>query len=111
MFKRITKKEQGEFLKYKLSTDSKWAKIALLRIYRDQRNMRSNTYSPNGFGFSGFDRNTLEPLARKVENQGKLSTQEMNLLKGKIKKYWRQILKITDIEKLNLLIKKSKLEI
>jgi len=103
---KITKKVQREFLQHKLSTDSKWAKIALLRIYEGQRNMRSKIYSPDGFGFSGFDRDTLEPLARKLESQRDLDIRELSLLKGKIKKYWKQILKVTDIERLNSQIEK-----
>lgn len=108
---RITKKEQKEYLQYKLSTSSSWAKRALLRLYNDQRNMRGSNYSPNGFGISAYDRDTLEPLARKLENQMNLNLREMALLKGKIKKYWKQILKVTDIQKLNSLIEYSKIEI
>lgn len=112
MSSRITKKDQREFLQYKLSIDSKWAKTALLRIYRDEKNMRSRgPHSPNGFGFSAYDRDILEPLARRLDNHSNLNISEMSTVKAKIKKYWKQILKVTDKEKLNSLIIQSRVAI
>lgn len=101
---KVTKKSQKQFIKQKLSTNKKWAVNALLKIYDFQTNEEQNvghTIEHNGVGFSGVDSDFLSSLAEQYLSKGYLSNGQMKYLFKLIPKYWGQILKISDEQKLN----------
>lgn len=104
---RITKEKQKQFLKHKLSTNKRWALKALLTIYESQTNEEQNvghTIVNNGIGFSGVDSEILSSFATQYLSKGFLSQKQMKILFKNISKYWKQILEVSDEEKLNKLI-------
>ena len=104
---RITKKSQKEFLRKKLSSNRVWVEKALIKIYykqTDDEQKMEDTREANGVGFSGFDGQILSSFAVQILHGRKLSEAQNAIMMNKMKKYWKQILVITDIEKLNILI-------
>lgn len=107
---KITKSAQKEFLQRMLSTNEKWAKLALLRIYDNQtenEQRAENTSQLNGMGFTGSDGQILSSFAKQLSTKQYLSVRQVEILMPKMKKYWKQILVISDVQKLNLQIQKS----
>lgn len=104
---KLTKTQIKGFVRLKLSTDPLWAQRALLKIYefqtQDEKKMQSTVYY-NGVGFTGTDGKILTSLARQYQKYGRLSEKQMNLLFKKMPKYWHQIVKISDEQKLHALI-------
>lgn len=104
----ITKTRIKEFVKGKLSTDPNWAKQALLRIYefqtKEEQQVKDTMYN-NGVGFTGTDGRILTSFAKQLMKNNYLSEKQMILLFKKMPKYWSQVVKISDKEKLKLLIK------
>lgn len=105
---KITKKQIQEFVKNKLSNDPRWAKHALLKIFEFQtaeEQESENTYFHNGVGFTGADGEILSSFAKQLQRKGYLSPKQMDLLFKKMPKYWKQIVSISDEEKLLALVK------
>ena len=104
---KVTKVQIKGFVKTKLSTDPVWAKQALLRIYefqtKEEQNVRDTMYH-NGVGFTGMDGRILSSLAKQLQDKKYLSDKQMDIIFRKIPKYWIQVVKISDKEKLNSLI-------
>lgn len=104
---KVKKSEIKEFVKKKLSTDPKWALHALLKIYdfqtQDEQTAK-NTIHHNGVGFTGTDGRILTSFAKQAQKYGRLSDKQMSILFKKIPKYWIQIVKISNVEKLHSLI-------
>ena len=101
---KVTKIMQKEYLRDQLSTNDTWAKIALMRIMDNQTEDEQNcdaTIVQNGIGFTGTDARILSSFASQLQDKKYLSPKQMNILKPKMKKYWKQILCISDVEKLN----------
>ena len=70
---KVTKKQQQEFLKEKLSTSKVWALNALVKIYENQTEDEQNsehTIEANGIGFSGLDGNILSSFATQYKKRG-----------------------------------------
>lgn len=106
---KITQLQKKEFLKKKLSSDPRWVKNALLRIYAFQTSEEQNseqTYFHNGVGFTGADGEILSSFAKQLQRKGFLSPRQMRILYKKMPKYWKQILSISDEDKLLSLIQK-----
>jgi hypothetical protein len=104
---KIKKSLIKEFVKIKLSTDPKWTQQALRRIYefQTQEEQRAqDTRYHNGVGFTGTDGRILSSLAKQLQRYGRLSEKQMGILFKKMPKYWQQVVKISDKEKLNSLI-------
>jgi hypothetical protein len=105
---KITKIKIKEFVKRKLSTDPLWAQRALLKIYdfqtHEEQRAQDTRYN-NGVGFTGTDGRILSSLAKQLEKYGRLSDKQMHILFTKMPKYWIQIIKISDQDKLKSLIK------
>jgi hypothetical protein len=102
-----TKTQIKEFVKRKLGTDPKWAQNALVKIYDFQtreEQQRQNTLIYNGVGFTGTDGKILSSFARQFLRHGALSQKQLELLMKKMPKYWIQIVKISNKEKLQSLI-------
>ena len=105
---KITKKQIQEFVKNKLSNDPRWAKHALLKIFEFQtaeEQESEHTYFHNGVGFTGADGEILSSFAKQLQRKGYLSPKQMDLLYKKMPKYWKQIVSISDEEKLLALVK------
>jgi hypothetical protein len=105
---KITKVQVKEFVKNKLSTDSTWAKHALLEIFKfqtlEEQKVRDTT-EYNGVGFTGTDGRILSSLASQLLKKKYLSDKQMLIVFKKMPKYWNQVVKISDKEKLNSMIK------
>ena len=104
---KVTKIQIREFMKGKLSTDKVWAQHALLKIFefQTQEEQRSkDTMFHNGVGFTGTDGRILSSLATQLQKKRFLSDKQMALVFKKMPKYWIQVVKISDKEKLNSLI-------
>jgi len=100
----ITKKQQENYLKKLLTTNAKAATKALMHIYNNQTGTEKavgKTVDHNGVGFTGADAEILTSFAEQFKQRGSLSQKQMSLLFKKIGKYWRQILMVSDVEKLN----------
>lgn len=105
----ITKIQIQQYLKTKLGSDPRWAKHALLKIFEFQtaeEKSAEHTRENNGIGFTGVDGEILTSFAKQLERKGYLSPKQMNLLFKKMPKYWKQILSISDEDKLMSLIQK-----
>lgn len=108
---KITKKEQENFLKNKLSNDKKWASRALIRIYQFQTEYEKNsqhTYYYNNVGFNGVDSEILTSFAEQFNKRGFLTNKQYKILFNKMPKYWRQLINISDQNMLKNLIEKQR---
>ena len=104
---KVTKAQIQNFVKAKLSSDQVWAKRALLRIYEYQtedEKMAEETELNNGVGFTGVDGKILSSFAKQLKRTGSLSPKQTVLLMKKMPKYWAQIVKISDTERLKSMI-------
>ena len=104
---KVTKVQIKEFVKRKLSTDKTWAQQALLKIFEFQtleEQKSKDTIMHNGVGFTGTDGRILSSLATQLQRKKYLSDKQMDLVFKKMPKYWIQVVKISDKEKLNSLI-------
>jgi len=109
--RNITKAQIAEFVRNKLATDERWAKAALLKIYDFQtaeEQYFGDTRQHNGVGFTGADGEILSSLSNQFKTKGCLSPKQMNIVMKKMKKYTRQIIMISDSEKLVKMVQKNK---
>lgn len=107
MAQKITLAQKQAFIKGKLSTSPAWALKGLLSIYDYQTETEQNygaTIEDNGVGFTGVDAEILSSFAQQYVKRNSLSPKQMQLLFKKMPKYWRQIMMISDPEKLEQLI-------
>jgi hypothetical protein len=100
---KITKGETKEFVKKQLSTNKIWASKALLKIFEkqtqsEQEHETTNEY--NGVGFTGIDGEILASFAKQLVSRGFLTPKQMAIVYKKMPKYWMQIIKISNKEKL-----------
>jgi len=99
----ITKTQIRDYVRTKLGTDPRWAKAALLKIFEFQtaeEQSAERTHEHNGIGFTGVDGEILSSFAKQFRAKGYLSPKQMNLLFKKMPKYWKQIVSISDEEKI-----------
>jgi hypothetical protein len=100
---KVTKKAQQEFIKAKLATNPIWARRALLKIYEHQtaeEQVIGSTVEDNNIGFTGADAFILTSFAQQLISKNYLSDKQMSIVMKKMKKYSRQILEVSDQEKL-----------
>lgn len=104
---KLTKIQIKGFVKLKLATDPLWAQRALLRIYefqtQDEKKTQSTVYH-NGVGFTGTDGRILTSLAKQYQKYGRLSEKQMFIVFKKMPKYWQQVIKISNEQKLHSMI-------
>lgn len=108
---KITKKELTEFVKMKLKTDDKWALRALVSIYNlqtEDEKQEGYTSNLNFVGFSGAHSAIMSSMAVQYLMRGRLSEKQMNVVKKIISKYHRQIIDISNKEKLENIYLKYK---
>ena len=110
----MTKKEIHSFVRHQLSTNEKWARAALLRIYdRQTENEKAAgvTLVYNNIGFSGAHSEIMSSFAEQLRRKGWLSPKQMKLVFRIIPKYTRQIVEISDQAKLQALVAAKQSEI
>jgi cyclopropane fatty-acyl-phospholipid synthase-like methyltransferase len=106
----ISKREMKDFVKKQLSTNKAWATKALLKIFEKQTEYEQEagyTREYNKVGFTGVDGEILSSFAKQLKTRGFLSPKQMALVYKKMPKYWMQIIKISDIQKLELQLRLS----
>lgn len=94
---KSTNKEVEKFVKEQLATNERWAIRALLRIYEYQtpeEQETQETTEENNVGFNGYDANLLSSIAKQYLQYRYLSHKQIDLIKQRIPKYWRQIIDI-----------------
>lgn len=104
---KVTKEQIKNFVKTKLATDPIWAQQALLKIFEFQtleEQKSKDTIYHNGVGFNGTDGRFLTSLALQFKKKRYLSPKQMDFVFKKIPKYWHQVVRISDKEKLHSLI-------
>jgi hypothetical protein len=68
---------------------------ALMTVYArqtDSERVALTTSVVNGVGFNQRDARVLSDIARKVPHYGRMTAKQTALVRGRIKKYWRQLL-------------------
>ena len=104
---KVRKQDTCKFVKEKLASNKNWAINALVKIFEFQtkeEQLSEETIETNGVGFTGVDAEILTSLAQHYISKGWLSPKQMNILYKKMPKYWMQIIKISDEDKLNLMV-------
>jgi hypothetical protein len=106
-----TIKNKEIFIKKKLSTDKVWATKALVRIYTENQTQdeqaKDATIEDNGVGFVGIEAQFLSSLAKQYIQKGFLTDNQMAHVFKKIQKYWRQVMLMSDENKLNQMVEKA----
>jgi len=105
-------KARVAFIKVKLANDRRWAITGLTRIYEYQtrsEQLAGTTQDHNGVGFNGVDGGILSSFAQQVHSRGydRLSEKQMRILYKKMPKYAKQLLKLSDIDHLDNIMKKE----
>jgi len=111
MSTKITKGAIAEFVREQLKTNEKWAKHALIKIYELQTTEEQSagyTKIYNGVGFSGAHSEIMSSLAEQYLSKGWLSYKQMKIVHKIISKYTRQVIMISDMDKLTELVIKSR---
>lgn len=100
---KITKKALKEFIRYKVSSDDRWALRALIVIYNEQ-NEDEKLYGvankQNGRGFGKIDASRMCPLAERYKRKHYLTPYDMITIHRVMKKYSRQLFDLSDKSKL-----------
>jgi len=104
---KITKGAIAEFVRHQLKTNEKWATAALLKIYdfqtEDEKAIGyTNRY--NNVGFSGAHAEIMSSFAVQLRTKGWLSPKQMSIVHKIIHKYTRQVIMISNPEKLAKLV-------
>jgi len=110
MTKKLTKGAVADYVKHQLKTDDKWAKAALLKIYEFQTEDEKrigDTREYNNVGFSGAHAEIMSSFAVQLLGKGWLSPKQMIIVHKIICKYSRQIIQISDEDKLHEMVTKS----
>ncbi|MFA5434141.1 MAG: hypothetical protein WC319_14955 [Candidatus Paceibacterota bacterium] len=100
---KVTNADLELFVKTKLEHNHIWALKALIEISRFQTSEELEnevTRFINGVGFTGVDAKILTSFAKQYQSRGWLSQKQMEILHKRIPKYWKQIVAISDKEKL-----------
>jgi len=106
---KTTKKNIRSYVKYMLGHDSYWASKALVKIYENQtgdEQVSKTTRWMNGLGFSGTDAELLTSFAQQYLARGFLSQKQWQILFRRMPKYHKQIIAISNPEKLKGLVEK-----
>lgn len=94
-FDKMTLKEWKQYIKSIILTDADAMKRALLIVYGNQTLSEKHACASLESNAIGFDRNDVKELseiAKKVEQGCNLSFHEIEYVRWKLPKYWRQIM-------------------
>jgi hypothetical protein len=114
----ITKKDRMSFVKKMIANNDQWTIRAIEVIYKNQtedEKITENTTHKNGIGFNGTDANILCSFAKQIERwkqnknnfRSPLSPKQMKIAKHKMPKYAKQIINVSDLSKLDKIIKNN----
>lgn len=107
---KVTKQATQDYVKKQLASNKVWAEAALLKIFefqtRDEQNMET-TRDRNNVGFTGIDGEILSSFAKQLLSRGYLSPKQMAIVYKKMPKYWSQIVRVSNTEKLHNQVAKS----
>ena len=109
--KKVTNVERKEFVKTKLATDIAWAQRALIKIFElqtEDEKAYATTSVDNGVGFTGCDAEILTSFANGLKKYKRLSPKQMAIVYKKMPKYWKQIITLSEDEKLDYMIRMSR---
>jgi len=109
--RKLTKRQIEDFVRQKLSTSDVWAKKALLKIYEFQTESEKEsgyTHIYNNIGFSGAHSEIMSSFSVQLLSKGWLSINQMKIVRKIIPKYSRQIIMISDINKLEQMVIENK---
>ena len=91
-----------------LKTNKVWALKALVRIYQENQTADEQaakvTSHDNGIGFTGVDAAFASSLAEQYLRRGSLSDKQMALVFKIMPKYHNQVVKMSNSEKLNVMV-------
>ena len=107
MMEKITKQQIKEFVRGKLANDTRWALHGLTKIFdlqTEEEKEYETTSVHNGVGFTGTDGEILASFAKQYIKRQWLSEKQMAILMRKMPKYWKQIIALSDEEKLRSMI-------
>ena len=107
---KITIKMRKEFIREQLRTSRTWATKALLLMYECQTSTEKavvKTLIKNGIGFSKADDEAMSVFTIRLKVYQTLTDNEWRVIHKTMKKYWKQILSISDIPQLHRMIEKS----
>lgn len=99
----MTQEQIKTIIKDRLEKNRVWQNKALLLLYSYQtkdEQLYEMTEDANGRGFSYHDAEILSSFAVQLQTRGHLSEKQYALLSKKLPRYWKQIAKISDQEKL-----------
>jgi hypothetical protein len=100
---KITQKKRIEFIRTKISTDTRWAQRALETIYKNQtedEKRAEDVKHNNLIGFTTADGRILSGMASFLKRNGYLTERQMNVVFKRIPKYAGQLFRQSDQEKL-----------
>ena len=106
--KKVTKKSKLEFLERKLSSDKRWCLQGLRRILALQTDEEKNTRRTvelNGRGFSKVHADIVCGLLKAFDDKEFLTVKQWNTLLKIAPRYRRQILELSDQDKLIKLVR------
>jgi hypothetical protein len=105
--KKIPTRVKRDYIKMMLTTNDKWLAGALIKIFnmqtREEKSSES-TSEDNGIGFTGVDAYILTSFSKQLLGKGTLSKKQVDMLRKKMPKYWAQIYRISDKDKMDPLI-------
>jgi len=91
----------------KLASDAAWALKALMKIYEFQtaeEQEAERTVDHNNVGFSGVDAEILSSFVRQYKTKGWLSPKQMTIVYKKMPRYWKQVVRVSNADKLVKLV-------
>ena len=105
---KVTQKSTTSYARRQLATNPVWAVKALVRIFQEnqtqQEQVAEATVEDNGRGFSGTDGTFASSLAKQYLSRGSLSDKQMTFVFKMMPKYVRQVINMSDKEKLEKLV-------
>lgn len=108
---KVTKGAIAEFVRNQLKTNETWQLAAMLKIYdfqTEDEKAIGDTCIYNGVGFSGAHGEIMSSLAVQYRTKGWLSPKQMAIVAKIIHKYTRQVIMISNMTKLENLVRTQK---
>ncbi len=102
----LTNKQREIFIKSMIAIDDRWALRALIVVYDNQTSDEQRgryVDRMNGVGFTKSDARLMSVFAQLYKDKG-LTENQILQVKLRMPKYWKQILAVSNIVKLDQLI-------
>jgi len=107
---KITNRDRLGFIRGKIGSDRNWAIRALVVIYGNQTNDEKNqgvAIYGNKIGFNSIDSKIMTEMANFYLSRNFLTDKQMAIVFSRIRKYAAQILHLSDLEKLDSMVRKE----